>query len=60
MAASKSDKIEIPFEFERETKTTKRFDEPVEDYVVGKLYVKKSALETIGDPEKLKVTIEPA
>jgi hypothetical protein len=53
--------IEIKFERERETKNAVRFAEVVADGrergVVGTLYVLKSDLQTIGNPESLSVTI---
>ena len=53
--------IEIKFKRERETKNAVRFQEVVADDrergVVGTLYVLKSDLQTIGNPEELSVTI---
>ena len=52
------EKIELEFEVDKETAGTVRFDEKSVVPVVGKLYVKKSTLEKMGWPQKLKVTIE--
>ncbi len=60
------DKIELIFIEDRKTARTVLFEEQVgeqtfsdQDVAVGSLYVKKQALEMIGNPTKLKVTIEP-
>ena len=61
--AAKAKQVTAEFEVERETKGTKRFSETEEDrdkQMVGKIYVKHGALKKIGDPETIKVTIEPA
>ena len=61
------DKLELTFTEDRKTLRTVLFEEQLgeqgfsgEDVAVGSLYVKKQALEMIGSPKKLKVTIEPA
>jgi len=61
------DKIELVFQEDRKTKRTVKFDEVLgdeawsdRDVAVGPLYVQKQALELIGNPSKIKVTIEPA
>lgn len=61
------DKIELVFNEDRKTKRTVKFDEVLgdqawsdRDVAVGPLYVQKQALEMIGNPVKIKVTIEPA
>lgn len=61
------DKIELVFTEQRTTKRTVLFQEEIgeetwsdQDVAVGSLYVKQQALELIGSPKKLKVTIEPA
>lgn len=61
------DKIELTFKEEYITERTIRFREELGEYewsdqgiAVGPLYVKKQALELIGNPKKIKVTIEPA
>lgn len=55
--------IKVDFLLERETKGTRRFQEvhaDTEEPMIGTLYVRKSALARIGNPEKLAVTIEGA
>jgi len=61
------EKIELIFTEERKTKRTVLFREELgdqawsdQDVAIGPLYVKQQALEQIGNPSKLKVTIEPA
>lgn len=56
---TKSDTLELQFTKERETKNTVRFSEDGKQQAIGTLYVQKSALAKIGDPEALSVTIEP-
>jgi len=58
-------KIELTFIEERKTKRAVLFHEELgeeawsdQDVAVGSLYVKKQALETIGNPKKIKVVIE--
>lgn len=60
------DKLELTFTEEYKTKRTVLFKEQLseqsfsdEDVAVGPLYIKKQALEMIGNPGKIKVTIEP-
>ena len=66
MADKELDKIVMEFESERDTLRTRLFKEKIgeqafsdQDVAVGALYVKLQALEMIGDPKKLRVTIEP-
>lgn len=49
----------VEFVAERETKNTVRFAEAgdPEDHSIGTLYVQKAALDGIGNPEKIKVTV---
>lgn len=61
------DKLELTFKEDRKTKRTVLFDEQIgeqayseKDVAIGPLYIQKEALEMIGNPEKIKVTIEPA
>lgn len=52
--------IEIKFEREKETKNAVRFAEKLgerERGVVGTLYVLKSDLDKLGNPEEISVTI---
>ena len=60
------DKIELIFTRTRNTTRTALFTEALpdvawsdQDFAVGYLYVKLQTLELIGDPTKIKVTIEP-
>lgn len=59
--------IELTFVSERVTKNTVRFQEELgtesysgKDVAVGPLYIQKEALASIGNPPRVKVTIEPA
>jgi hypothetical protein len=51
--------IVVVMEFDRETKRTRRYIETAEEPLIGTLYVPKSTLEQLGEPEpeKLSVTI---
>lgn len=60
------DKIVLEFKFVRETKRTYLFNEVVgerewsdQTFAIGNLYMKTQALEEIGLPKRIKVTIEP-
>lgn len=62
-----TDKLVLEFLEVRDTKRTRLFQEQLgehsyseQDVAVGSLYVKLEALEILGNPSKLKVTIEPA
>ena len=62
----KIDKIELTFTHDKDTKRAALFNEDLpevawsdQDVAVGYLYVKLQALELIGSPKRLKVTIEP-
>ena len=66
MADKELDKIVLEFTADRDTKRTRLFQEQLgeqtysdQDVAIGPLYVKLQALEMIGNPQKLKVTIEP-
>ncbi len=66
MADKELDKIVMEFHKERDTLRTRLFKEQLgeqafsdQDVAIGSLYVKLQALEMIGDPMKLRVTIEP-
>jgi len=61
-----SEAIELVFSRSRETKRTILFMEELsdqawsdKDVAIGPLYIQKQALEFIGDPDKIKVTIKP-
>lgn len=58
--------IKLVFKRRKETKRTFLFDEELgeqawsdKDVAIGPLYVQKQALEMIGNPEKIEVTIRP-
>lgn len=60
------DKIVLEFRKFRETKRTHLFEEEVgeqewsdQGVAVGNLYIKTQALDMIGMPERIRVTIEP-
>ena len=55
-------RLELSFQRERETKNTVRYEEQVTDAppVVGTLYLQKYALNRLGNPDCLRVTIEAA
>ena len=66
MATKELEKIVLEFTAERDTKRTRLFQEKLgeqaysdQDVAIGPLYVKLQALEMIGNPKKLRVTIEP-
>ncbi len=59
-------KIVLTFKFKNTTKNKHRFEEELgeqswsdRDTAVGALYIEKGALELIGMPDKIRVTIEP-
>ena len=52
--------MKVEFVKERDTKNTVMFMEQPKDgqaEAIGRLYVQKSAMETLGQPEKLTVTL---
>jgi uncharacterized protein YlbG (UPF0298 family) len=60
------DKLELVFTWEHDTKRARLFQESLgdvaysdQDVAVSALYVKQQALEKIGYPKRIKVTIEP-
>jgi len=66
VADKELDKIVLEFTADRDTKRTRLFQEQLgeqtysdQDVAIGPLYMKLQALEMIGNPQKLKVTIEP-
>jgi len=66
MAEKELDKLVLDFKKERDTKRTTVFQEQLgefaysdKDVAIGPLYIQQQALEMIGKPEKIKVTIEP-
>ncbi len=54
------EKIEITFALDRPTKNTVRYAEVSDSPIVGTLYVQKTAIEKMGNPKSIKVTIEAA
>ncbi len=54
---SPTTEIQLSFAKDRETKNTIRFEEQAEEPIVGTLYVKKTALETISNPDTVTVTV---
>lgn len=61
------DKLELTFTHAYDTEKKSRYDEDVGEYeysakgpAIGYLYPFKDAMEMIGSPKKIKVTIEPA
>lgn len=54
-------KLEATFLVERETKNTIRYQEEAESHpLIGIVYVQKAAINLLGSPKRIKVTIEPA
>lgn len=60
------EKIVLTFKFQNATKNKHRFEEELGDeewsdrsFACGTLYIEKEALELLGSPERIKVTIEP-
>ena len=55
------DKLELEATLERPTKNTVRYLEDVKDHLpyVNTIYVQKWALAQIGNPQQIRVTIEP-
>ena len=58
--------INLIFTRQRETKRTYLFSEEIgeeawsdKDVAIGPLYIQKQALEVIGNPEQIEVTIKP-
>ena len=67
MAEKTLDKLVLDFKKDRDTKRTTLFQEVLgeqtysdKDVAVGPIYIQQQALELIGSPEKLRITIEPA
>ena len=66
MAEKTLDKIVVEYVKERDTKRMTLFKDELgeqsysdQDYAVNSLYVHQQALELIGTPAKLRITIEP-
>jgi hypothetical protein len=54
--------LDLSFQRERETKNTVRYEEQVTDAppIVGTLYLQKYALNRLGNPDCVRVSIEAA
>lgn len=52
--------LEMTFDLEKETKNTKRYAENVDEGPpkINTLYIQKWAVRQLGDPKRVKVTIE--
>lgn len=60
------DKLVLEFKWERDTKRTSVFQEQLgeqsyseKDVAIGPIYIQREALEMIGKPEKVRITVEP-
>lgn len=52
--------LEAWFVAEKETKSTVRYQEEAEGYpLIGFLYLKKSAVDLLGKPQRIKIVIQP-
>lgn len=60
MAAITEAAVRVVLEREKETKRTVRYVEPGDDAMVGTLYVPKSTLSQLGNPERLEITLASA
>jgi len=56
--AGKAKTVVAKFKKERETKNKVRYEEEGDSPVIDKLYVSKTSVKELGDPEELTVTIE--
>ena len=54
--ATKAKPLTLTFEHERDTKNKQRFQEVKTDHI-GTLYVSKTAIAELGNPDVLKVTV---
>jgi hypothetical protein len=52
--------MQIQFTKDKETKGTFVYREDGDNQKVGSLYLKKAAAEELGNPDKIKVTLEKA
>lgn len=59
MATAAKKQVTVTFNKEKDTKNTRKFMEDAVEPIIGTLYVQKSALEKLGNPETLTVTISP-
>lgn len=60
MTAAKTKQVKVSFVKEKETKNKVRYHEESKEPVIEKLYVSKTVVKALGDPEKLTVTLDPA
>ncbi len=57
---SNSKSITGTFFKEKETKNTIRFEESDDSFIMGTAYIQKRSLKELGNPDKIKITIEAA
>ena len=60
------ERLVLDFNWSKDTKRTSMFEEQLgeqaysdKDVAIGIIYVQQQALELIGDPKRIRVTIEP-
>ena len=58
--AATAEALVVELDYEKDTKRTQRFESPDEDAAVGQLYITKEGLEKLGNPRRVRVTIEAA
>jgi len=58
--STKATSVSVVLDSPQEKKNTVRFDCADDGAAMRTAYVEKSALSKIGNPEKIKITIEPA
>ena len=58
-AANAVEPLVLNFNFERDTKNTKRYAEVGDDPVVGTIYIGKTYAAKLNNPETLTVVIQP-
>ena len=49
--------VKLVFSKEKETKNTVKFTEEGDSPIIGSLYVQKSAIAGLGNPDKVEVTV---
>jgi hypothetical protein len=52
--------VQVTLGSPQEKKSVVRYDSPEEDGALSTVYVRKEALKGLGNPDKIKITIEPA
>lgn len=60
MAPKKAKSVEVEFDIRSDKKHVVRFDSSDENAAVTSIYISKVAMQTLGDPQSLTVTIEAA